>query len=69
MSFLEFLLGNTFEVEKVLELANAKGATTISLTKIGQSPISQISQIQLYPQHGKRISEAVQLPPDLRNCT
>lgn len=40
--------GATFEVEKVLELANEKGATTISLTKFGQSPISQISKIQLY---------------------
>lgn len=40
--------GNTFEVEKILELANEKGATTISLTKYGQSPISQISAIQLY---------------------
>ncbi|MDI2587181.1 MurR/RpiR family transcriptional regulator [Psychrobacillus sp. NEAU-3TGS] len=40
--------GNTFEVEKILELANEKGATTISLTKYGQSPISQISDIQLY---------------------
>ena len=40
--------GATFEVEKILELANEKGATTISLTKFGQSPISQMSQIQLY---------------------
>ena len=40
--------GATFEVEKILELANEKGATTISLTKFGQSPISQISKIQLY---------------------
>lgn len=40
--------GNTFEVEKILNLANEKGATTISLTKYGQSPISQISAIQLY---------------------
>jgi len=40
--------GATFEVEKILQLANEKGATTISLTKYGQSPISQISQIQLH---------------------
>lgn len=40
--------GATFEVEKILEMANEKGATTISLTKFGQSPISLISQIQLY---------------------
>ncbi|QUG43089.1 MurR/RpiR family transcriptional regulator [Psychrobacillus sp. INOP01] len=40
--------GATFEVEKILELANEKGATTISLTKFGQSPISQISKIQLH---------------------
>lgn len=39
--------GSTFEVEKILELANAKGATTISLTKFGQSPVSEISQIHL----------------------
>ena len=36
-----------FEVEKILELANEKGATTISLTKFGQSPVSEISQIHL----------------------
>lgn len=40
--------GATFEVEKILELANEKGATTISLTKFGQSSISQISKIQLH---------------------
>lgn len=40
--------GKTFEVEKILELANSRGATTISLTKYGQTPISGISKIQLY---------------------
>lgn len=40
--------GATFEVQKILELANEKGATTISLTKFGQTPISKISKIQLY---------------------
>lgn len=40
--------GETFEVRKILELAKENGATTISLTKYGQSSISEISQIQLY---------------------
>lgn len=40
--------GETFEVRKILELANENGAKTISLTKYGQSSISKISQIQLY---------------------
>lgn len=39
--------GSTFEVEKILELANEKGATTISLTKFGQTPVSQIAKIHL----------------------
>lgn len=39
--------GETFEVKKILELANARGATTISLTKYGKSAVSKISQIQL----------------------
>lgn len=40
--------GSTFEVEKIIELANEKGAKTISLTKYGQTPISQLSQVQLH---------------------
>lgn len=39
--------GNTYEVEKVLELANKKGATTISLTKVGSSNVANLSQISL----------------------
>lgn len=39
--------GSTFEVEKILELANEKGATTISLTKFGQTPVSRIAKIHL----------------------
>lgn len=40
--------GATFEVEKIMELASQNGATTISITKYGQTPISEISDIQLY---------------------
>jgi len=40
--------GTTSEVEKILRLANEKGAVTISLTKYGQTPISRQSKIQLY---------------------
>ena len=40
--------GSTFEVGKILELAQTNGATTISLTKFGQTPISRISDIQLH---------------------
>lgn len=40
--------GETFEVQKIVELANANGAKTISLTKYGQTPIAQIAQIQLF---------------------
>jgi len=40
--------GATFEVEKIIEMANEKGAVTISLTKYGQNPISELSQIHLH---------------------
>lgn len=45
--------GATFEVGKILELAQANGATTISLTKFGQTPISRISDIQLHTSPAK----------------
>ncbi len=40
--------GETYEVGKILELAKEKGATTISLTSYGLSPISEIADINLY---------------------
>lgn len=40
--------GKTFEVAKILELANRKGAQTISLTKYGPSFVSEQANIRLY---------------------
>ncbi|MEK3888631.1 MurR/RpiR family transcriptional regulator [Bacillus sp. FSL K6-3431] len=40
--------GKTFEVAKILELANRHGAKTISLTKYGTSPVSEQADIRLY---------------------
>lgn len=40
--------GETFEVQKIVELANLNGAKTISLTKYGQTPIAQSADIQLF---------------------
>ncbi|MCJ7841539.1 MurR/RpiR family transcriptional regulator [Lederbergia sp. NSJ-179] len=40
--------GGTFEVAKILELANKQGATTISLTKYGSSIVSEQADIRLY---------------------
>lgn len=40
--------GKTFEVAKILELANKKGAKTISLTKYGTSVVSDQAEVRLY---------------------
>lgn len=40
--------GATFEVAKILELANKKGAHTISLTKYGSSIVTEQADIRLY---------------------
>lgn len=40
--------GNTYEVAKILELANKQDATTISLTKYGSSIVSEQADIRLY---------------------
>ncbi|MET3698286.1 RpiR family transcriptional regulator [Bacillus oleivorans] len=40
--------GQTFEVAKILELANQKGVNTISLTKYGASIVSEQADIRLY---------------------
>jgi DNA-binding MurR/RpiR family transcriptional regulator len=40
--------GNTFEVAKILELANRQGAQTISLTKYRSSLVSEQADIRLY---------------------
>lgn len=39
--------GETAEVCKIVELANSKGATTVSLTKFGQTTLSELASIQL----------------------
>jgi DNA-binding MurR/RpiR family transcriptional regulator len=40
--------GKTFEVAKILELANKKGVHTISLTKYGSSLVTEQADIRLY---------------------
>ncbi|MFD1020022.1 MurR/RpiR family transcriptional regulator [Thalassobacillus hwangdonensis] len=40
--------GETFEVAKILEIANARGATTISLTKYGSSLVAEQADIRLF---------------------
>ncbi|MGE6257780.1 MurR/RpiR family transcriptional regulator [Heyndrickxia sporothermodurans] len=40
--------GKTFEVAKLLELANQQGARTISLTKYGTSLVNEQAEIRLY---------------------
>jgi DNA-binding MurR/RpiR family transcriptional regulator len=40
--------GETMEVVEVLELAKKNGATTISLTKYGKSPVSEQADIHLF---------------------
>src|SRR5699024_4729019 len=40
--------GETAEVAKVLQLANQNNATTISLTKYGNSPVTEQAKIKLY---------------------
>lgn len=39
--------GNTYEVKRILELANKKGATTISLSRLGPSEVAEIASIPL----------------------
>ncbi|MCF6137735.1 MurR/RpiR family transcriptional regulator [Pseudalkalibacillus berkeleyi] len=45
--------GETAEVAQILELANQKGATTISLTKYGSSKVSEQAKIKLYTSASK----------------
>ncbi|WP_027445429.1 MurR/RpiR family transcriptional regulator [Pontibacillus marinus] len=40
--------GQTVEVTNIMELAKSKGATTISLTKYGSSPVTELADIRLY---------------------
>jgi len=40
--------GQTVEVTNIMELAKSKGATTISLTKYGSSPVTESADIRLY---------------------
>ena len=45
--------GETAEVAHILELANQKGATTISLTKYGSSKVSDQANVKLYTSASK----------------
>jgi DNA-binding MurR/RpiR family transcriptional regulator len=45
--------GETLETAKILDLANKQGATTISLTKYGNSPVSEIASIHLFASSSK----------------
>jgi DNA-binding MurR/RpiR family transcriptional regulator len=45
--------GETVEVAQILELANQKGATTISLTKYGASKVSDQANIKLFTSASK----------------
>lgn len=45
--------GETAEVAQILELANQKGATTISLTKYGSSKVSDQANIKLFTSASK----------------
>lgn len=40
--------GKTLEIFKAMDMANMKGATTISITKYGDNPVSNVSDIKLY---------------------
>jgi len=40
--------GQTAEVVNIMELAKSKGATTVSLTKYGSSPVTDVADIRLY---------------------
>src|SRR5690625_2951683 len=45
--------GTTKEVVKLLELANNRGVQTISITKYGNSPVTQLSDIKLHTSTSK----------------
>lgn len=45
--------GQTKEVANILELANKQGATTISLTRLGTSPVSENAKIKLHTSASK----------------
>jgi DNA-binding MurR/RpiR family transcriptional regulator len=45
--------GETAEIVKILKLANTRGATTISLTRYGTSPVSEQADIKLYTSASK----------------
>lgn len=53
--------GETVETERMIELANIKGATTISLTRYGSSPISKKADINLF------ISASREIPAPFRS--
>lgn len=48
--------GETEEVARILELANQKGATTISLTRYGITPVTEQAQIKLHTSASKEAS-------------
>ncbi|SKC36838.1 MurR/RpiR family transcriptional regulator [Maledivibacter halophilus] len=46
--------GRTLETYKAIEKANERGATTISITKYGKSPLSDIADINIYVAGGEQ---------------
>ncbi|RWZ51408.1 MurR/RpiR family transcriptional regulator [Halobacillus fulvus] len=53
--------GETYETAKIMEIARQKGATTISLTRYGQSTVTSFADISLY------ISASREIPAPFRS--
>lgn len=53
--------GETYETAKIMEIAKERGATTISLTRYGQSTVTEYSDIPLY------ISASREIPAPFRS--
>lgn len=53
--------GETYETAKIMEIAKKKGARTISLTRYGQSPVTEHADVSLY------ISASREIPAPFRS--
>lgn len=53
--------GETYETAKIMEIAQSKGAKTISLTRYGQSRVSSLADVSLY------ISASREIPAPFRS--
>lgn len=53
--------GETYETAKIMEIAKKKGARTISLTRYGQSPVTEHTDVSLY------ISASREIPAPFRS--